>query len=140
MIVHCNFEELTALKAGARQILEEYAPEPGVVVAPPEERERVASLVPRLTGDMSVKTLAEQRSLVHAVSAIVEALRIELEVVVAATHPADEGAVGAYFDFAHAYSVEARLGELGEEMEALIALVTGGPVTEALAREFVFPD
>lgn len=140
MIVRCNFEELTALKAGARQILEEYAPEQGAVVAPPRERERVAALVPRLTGDMSVTTLAEQRSLSHAVSAIVEALRIEMEVAVAATHPADEGAVAAYFDFAHAYSVEARLGELGEEMEALIEVVTGGYVTEALARDFVFPD
>ncbi len=140
MIVHCNFEELTALKAGARQILEEYAPEQGVVVAPPEERERVGALVPRLTGDMSVNTLAEQRSLLQAVSAIVEALRIEMEVAVAATHPADEGAVAAYFDFAHAYSVEARLGELGEEMKALIELVTGGPVTGTLARDFVFPN
>ena len=40
MIVHCNFEELTALKAGARQVLDGYAPEHGAIAAPPAERER----------------------------------------------------------------------------------------------------
>ena len=57
-----------------------------------------------------------------------------------ATHPADEGAVVAYFDFAHALSVQSRLAEVGREMEALIELVTGGPATDRLASEFVFPD
>jgi len=48
--------------------------------------------------------------------------------------------VSAYFDFAHAFSVQGRLYEVGLEMEALVELVTGGPVTEDLARDFVFPD
>jgi hypothetical protein len=140
VIVHCNFEELTALKAGARQVLDGYAPEHGMVAAPPEEREQVAALMPRLGGDFSVTTVAEQRSLLHAVAIIVGILRIEMESLVAAHHPADEFAVSAYFDFAHAFSVQARLYEVGLEMEALVELVTGGPVTEELARDFVFPD
>ena len=140
MIVHCNFEELTALKAGARQVLDGYAPEHGIIAAPPEEREQVAALLPRLSGDFSVTTLAEQRSLLHAVAIIVGILRIEMESVVTANHPAHEVAVSAYFDFAHAFSVQARLYEVGLEMEALVELVTGGPVTEELARDFVFPD
>ncbi len=140
MIVHCNFEELTALKAGARQLLEEYGPEHGVIAAPPEERERVAALMPRLEGDFSVTTLAEQRSLLHAVAIIVEMLRVEMESMVAANHPAHEVAVSAYFDFAHAFSVQTRLHEVGLEMEALVELVTGGSVTDELARDFVFPD
>ena len=140
MIVHCNFEELTALKAGARQVLDGYAPEHGIIAAPPEEREQVAALMPRLSGDFSVTTLAEQRSLLHAVAIIVGILRIEMESVVTANHPAHEVAVSAYFDFAHAFSVQARLYEVGLEMEALVELVTGGPVTEELARDFVFPD
>ncbi len=140
MIVHCNFEELTALKAGARQVLDGYAPEHGIIAAPPEEREQVAALLPRLSGDFSVTTLAEQRSLLHAVAIIVGILRIEMESVVTANHPAHEVAVSAYFDFAHACSVQARLYEVGLEMEALVELVTGGPVTEELARDFVFPD
>lgn len=140
MIVHCNFEELTALKAGARQILEAYAHEHGVIAAPPEERERVAALMPRLDGDFSVKTLAEQRSLLHAVAIIVKMLRVEMESMVATNHPAHEVAVSAYFDFAHAFSVQARLYEVGLEMEALVELVTGGPATDELARDFAFPD
>ncbi len=140
MIVHCNFEELTALKAGARQVLDGYVPEQGIIAAPPEEREQVAALMPRLGGDFSVTTLAEQRSLLHAVAIIVGILRIEMESVVTANHPAHEVAVSAYFDFAHAFSVQARLYEVGWEMEALVELVNGGPVTEELARDFVFPD
>ena len=140
MIVHCNFEELTALKAGARQVLEGYAPEYGVIAAPPEERERVAALMPLLSGDFSVTTLAEQRSLLHAVAIIVEMLRVEMESMVATNHPAHEVAVSAFFDFAHAFSVQARLFEVGLEMEALVELVTGGPATDELARDFAFPD
>ena len=140
MIVHCNFEELTALKAGARQVLDGYAPEQGMIAAPPEEREQVAALMPQLGGDFSVTTLARQRSLLHAVSIIVGILRIDMESMVTANHPAHEGAVSAYFDFAHALSVQARLYEVGLEMEALVELVTGEPVTEEFARDFVFPD
>ena len=140
MIVHCNFEELTALKAGASQVLDGYAPEHGVVAAPPEEREQVAALMPQLGGDFSVTTLAQQRSLLHAVSIIVGILRIEMESMVTANHPAHEGALSAYFDFAHALAVQARLYEVGLEMEALAELVTGETVTEEFARDFVFPD
>ena len=140
MIVHCNFEELSALKAGAHQVLEGTVPEQGVIAAPPEERDRVAALVPHLDGDFSVNTLAEQRSLLHSVAIIVEMLRVEMESMVATNHPAHEVAVSAYFDFAHAFSVQSRLFEVGLEMEALVELVTGGPVTDALARDFAFPD
>jgi hypothetical protein len=140
VIVYCNFEELTALKAGVRQVLDGYAPEHGMIAAPPEEREQVAALKSQLGGDFSVTTLAQQRSLLHAVSIIVGILRIEMESVVTATHPAHEGAVSAYFDFAHALSIQARLYEVGLEMEALVELVTGEPVTEEFARDFGFPD
>ena len=140
MIVHCNFEELTALKAGAHQVLEGYAPEHGMIAAPPEEREQVVALLPRLGGDFSVTTVAEQRSLLHAVTIVVEMLRVEMETMVATNHPAHEVAVAAYFDFAHAFSVQTRLYEVGLEMEALVELVSGGPVTDELARDFSFLD
>jgi hypothetical protein len=140
VIVHCNFEELTALKAGARQVLGGIPPENGAIAAPPEERELVAALLPRLGGDFSMTTLAEQGSLLHAVATIVEMLRVEMESMVATNHPAHEVAVSAYFDFAHAFSVQARLYEVGLEMEALVELVTGGPVTDALGGDFAFPD
>jgi hypothetical protein len=78
--------------------------------------------------------------LLHAVAIIVEMLRVEMESTVATNHPAHEVAVSAYFDFAHAFSVQARLYEVGLEMEALVELVTGGAVTDELARDFAFPD
>ena len=140
MIVYCNFEELTALKAGASQVLGGYAPDHGAIAAPPEGREQVAALMPRLGGDFSVITLAEQRSLLHTLAIIVEMLRVEMESMVATNHPAHEVAVSAYFDFAHAFSVQTRLYEVGSEMEALVELVTGGPVTDELARDFAFQD
>ena len=103
-------------------------------------REQVAALMPWLGGDFSVITLAEQRSLLHAVTIIVEMLRVEMESMVATNHPAHEVAVSAYFDFAHAFSVQTRLYEVGLEMEALVELVSGGPVTDELARDFSFLD
>ena len=106
----------------------------------PEEREQVAALMPLLGGDFSVNTLAEQGSLLHAVTIIVEMLRVEMESMVATNHPAHEIAVAAYFDFAHAFSVQTRLNQVGLEMEALVELVTGGPVTDEIARDFAFPD
>ena len=140
MIFRCNFEELSALRHGARAVLDEYLPEEATVAAPPEERECVANVLPRLQGDLSIATLREQRGLRKAVTAIVERLRLEMEVTVATTHPADEGAVAAYFDFAHSYSVLSRLDEIGREMAALIELVTGAPPSDDVARTFVFPD
>ena len=115
-------------------------PTHGAIAAPPEEREQVAALMPRLGGDFSVITLAEQRSLLHTLAIIVEMLRVEMESMVATNHPAHEVAVSAYFDFAHAFSVQTRVYEVGLEMEALVELVTRGPVTDELARDFAFPD
>ena len=141
MILRCNYEEVEALKGGARALLDR-APgsAPVVVVAPPESRARVEALLPRLKGDLSVSTLAELRAVHVAVETIVEHLREEMEAHVLASHAADESAVNAYFAFAHAFTVASRIRELGEEMEAIVELVTGGsPSAEAL-RTFRFPD
>jgi hypothetical protein len=72
--------------------------------------------------------------------AVVRLLRLEMEVHVIETHPAHEYAVAAYFDFAHAFSVLARVRQIGQEMEALIEVVTGSPATSETSRSFVFPD
>lgn len=140
MILQCNYEELSALRHGARALLDHGADERHPVAAPPVAHATVAALLPRLVGDFTITTLHELRSIKVAVEAIVACLRTEMQAAVAAAHPADEGAVSAYFEFAHAYSVSARLQEAADEMEALIELVTGGPATPELAREFIFPD
>ncbi len=140
MILHFNYEELTALRAGAETLLDREGESGGGVLAPPEERAHVQALLPRLHGDIALETLDELRAVKLAVDAIVVSLRVEMESLVVTMHAADEGAVAAYFDFAHALTVAHRLGEMASEMEALIELVTGSPVTHESARTFQFPD
>ena len=110
------------------------------MAAPPAARAEVGALEERLVGDLSVDTLAEQRALASAVSAIVECLRVEMETLVGETHPAHEGAVAAYFDYAHSLSVLQRLREIGGEMEAMIEVMTGRPADVGAATGFHFPD
>ena len=74
MILHFNYEELTALRSGARVFLEREEPGRGVVLAPAAERDRVEALLPKLDGDISLSTLAEVRSVEAAVRVIVECL------------------------------------------------------------------
>jgi hypothetical protein len=140
VILHCNYEEVRALRAGARTLLRGDPGTSAMVLAPSESRARVEALLPQLDGDLSLTTLAEVRGVAMAVDAIVENLRAEMESTVLATHAADEGAVAAYFDFAHALTVSSRLQEMASEMAALIELVTGDPADAEAARSFRFPD
>ncbi len=140
MILRFSYEELRALRTGADVFLEGEGAATGVVLAPPESRARVEALQPLLHGDLSLATLEELWGVQTAVTAIVECLRAEMESLVVAMHAADEGAVASYFDFAHAFIVSHRIGELSSEMAALIELVTGSPPTNETARDFQFPD
>ena len=53
-----------------------------------------------------------------------------MDLHVLATHPAAEQSVTAYFDFAHALSVLGQVRDIGEEMCALIEVMTGAPPDE----------
>ena len=139
MILRCNFEELGALRHGARTFLAQGARGGAAVAAPAEGAEQVEAFLSRLSGDLGVRTLAEQRQLFEAVSAVVGTLREEMELAIIAAHAADEAAVASYFLFAHALTVLARLSEMGQEMEALIEVVTGSLATPEAALSFVFP-
>ena len=140
MILTCNFEEVTALTNGARAYLSEPAETGAAVVATVEARGAVEALLSQLTGDLSIRTLAEQRQLTMALRAVVDVLRDSMETRVLDTHPASEDAVGAYFEYAHAFAVLNRVTDMGEEMSALVEVITGSPPDEAMIREFVFPD
>lgn len=140
MILRCNFEELGALRRGAHSFLGDGPGSGARVVAPPEGREEVLALLPRLSGDLVLETLADQRRVIKAVSVIVSSLKEEMDLSVISSHPADETAVSAYFLYAHALAVLNRLSEIGEEMEALIEVVTGSPATLQVAATFRFPD
>ena len=140
MIVHCNYEELTALKAGGRSLLGGEVGGAYSVLAPSESKARVEALLPRLEGDFRLTSLQEARAVTMAVEVIVEHLRAEMEALVLTTHAAGEEAVSAYFDFAHALTVSHRLHESAVEMAALIELVTGRPPDAQTERTFKFPD
>ncbi len=140
MILHCNFEELGALRKGAGTVLAHGVGGRTSVVAPPEGWEYVEALLSRLSGDLEVQTLAEQRQIFLAVAAIVKTLREEMDLAVLSAHAADEAAVASYFLFAHALSVLGRLSEMGQEMEALIEIMTGSPPTPEAVLSFVFSD
>jgi hypothetical protein len=140
VILRCNYEEIQALRQGAASVLGLDGASPCGLPSSAHHRGEVQRFLDRLDGDLSVRTLSEQMELVMAVRTIVECLEAELKSTVVQSHPSDEGAVDAYFDFAHAFAVLSRLDDMGTEMEAMISLMTGQVVTPELARTFQFPD
>lgn len=140
MILHVNYEEVRALRSGARTLLGREPAAASPVLAPPETLACVQELERRLGGDLSLGTLEEVRDVEVAVGTIVEHLRAEMEAAVLATHAAGEEAVAAYFDFAHALTVSDRVEQISDEMGALIELVTGHPPDAETVRSFRFPD
>lgn len=136
MILHCNFEELRALLAASELIVAEAHGRTGAVVAPPESVVMVEQLVPRLTGDVSIGTMADQQRVQGAVSFIVGDLHRRLDAQILATDPSNEDAVSLYFDYAHSRSVLDRVDRMGAEMSAIIELIGGG----AQAVGMTFPD
>ena len=140
MILHCTFEELSALAAGAQRVLAESDDAAVVVAAPPQIVADLESLTPRLTGDLSLATLSEQRSIARATAFILADLKQRMDATIIAEHPASEATVQAYFEYAHVLAFEDRLRRLGEQMSALIELMTGSAPTDESARTMAFPE
>lgn len=140
MILHCTFEELSAMSAAAERVLAEAGSGATVVVAPPEIVADVEALLPLLSGDITLTTLAEQQSIARAVTYMVAELKQRMDAAVLEEHAASEYAVGAYFDYAHALTVQDRVMRVGAEMSAIIELMTGRAPTSESARTFEFPD
>jgi hypothetical protein len=141
VILNCNFEELRALATGAELILSHHShPSVGGIVAPSAAVTEIEQLVPRLVGDLTISTLAEQRMLRKAIAGICEDLHDRLEEKVVQLHPAHEEAVSLYFDYAHTFAVLNRLDQLGAEMRAVIELTTGQPANDVVAATYSFPD
>ena len=139
MILHCNFEELRALASAGEAVVsaaEQRAS--GAVSAPAEGVAKVELLLPRLTGDVSIDTLDDQRRVRHAVAVIVDDLRGRMDMRIVEHGPAHEEAVNLYFDYGHSRSVLHRLDRMGSEMTALTDLITGG--RGDLAESITFPD
>jgi hypothetical protein len=125
VILHLSFEELRAIASAGELIVAGEARGNGIAVSS-DWLARVDALLPRLTGDVSIETLEDQRQVRETVAGLVAEVHRRLDQQVLETHPGHEEAVSLYFDYAHARSVLARLDEMGAEMEAIASLITGG--------------
>ena len=139
MILHCTYEELTALSATASRVVST-ADDSARVVAPPEALADVMSLQPRLRGDLSITTLEDQRVVERAVDYLLDELHGRMNDFILMQHVGSEDSVNAYFDYAHVYELLHRVRAVGREMTAMIELMTGAPPTEETARAVTFPD
>lgn len=139
MILRCSFEELSALRGGAESALRVATGTAGVA-APPEALAHVEALLPRLDGDLSLRSLADQRRVQAAVFLVLRHLHEQMDRLILEQYVGSEDAVNAYFDYANVLSLHDRVRELGHEMTAIVELVTGEPPTERAAREISFPD
>jgi hypothetical protein len=144
MILYLSFEELTALSAEAERVLDAgRGAGPGAghgIAAPPQfiaEIERFAQL---LVGDITVRTLEQQRALGTVVEFLLHRCRGRMDSMIEEQHPAAESAVAAYFDYAHVLSARHRLDLLGREMASLVQVMTGQDPESEAARRFSFPD
>lgn len=143
MILRCTFEELTALTAGAERVLAAGGAsdeDDTRVAAPPAVLADVEALIPRLDGDLSVRTLAEQRSVERAVSCVLAHLHERMDVFVLEQHVGADDAVNSYFDYAYVLRVHDRVRRVGEEMVAMIELMTGAAPTDETRSSVTFPD
>lgn len=139
VILNCNFEELQSLAFGAELLVESAElPSSGSIAAPATAVAEVKLLQPRLTGSITIRTLAEQRQIRRGVAAICQELHDRLDEKVLEYHPAHEEAVALYFDYAHVMGVLRRLDDMGAEMEAMIELMTGEKPTESSAATIEF--
>jgi hypothetical protein len=141
MILYCNFEELTAISAAAERILQQ-SDAGGIepVMAPPELVADIEALTGRDIGDMSITTLGQQRSVHRAMEHLLSEARRTMDHFVLQLHAADEQAVASYFEYAHILTVLERVRLIGEQMRAVIELVTGQAPTPDDLYEFTFPD
>lgn len=141
MILHFNYEELRALSSAIEFMVGDvHAGGSMAVAAPPETVALVENLLPRLTGDVSIETLEDQRRVRLAVGLVVDDLHRRMDDRIIEYYPAHEEAVNLYFDYGHSRSVLARLDGMGAEMQAILELISGGHPDPSLASTVTFPD
>ena len=138
MILYCNFEELSALAAGLARALESAGAGAHPVAAPPRAIADIESLIPRVSAELTLTSLAEHASVRRAVAHVLDEARARVDAAVLEQHPAAEDAVLAYFDFAHVLTVLDRLDRVGQEMAALVEVITGQPASSDVAQRFSF--
>jgi hypothetical protein len=137
MILRMSYEEVTVLNSVTERLLSAWGE--GGVLAPPEVLAELEVHAP-LRGDISVMTLAQQRRLMAAMDYVVEHLKGRMDTLVMELYVGAEDAVNAYFDYANALELRARVAAMGREMVAMIELMTGEAPTEETAERVTFAD
>lgn len=138
MILHCTFEELTAVEAGGTRVLGGIGA--GGVAAPPQVLSDIEALLPRLNGDFTVETLADAQSIVRALDAVLDDTRQRTDGFILDQHAAAEAAVASYFDYAHILTLTDRARRIEAQLAALVELMSGAPPTAEAAARYQFPD
>lgn len=139
MILYLTFEEISALGSSAELVLAS-AGQAGVVAAPPQFTAELEQFAGTLTGDISIDSLEQQRRIARIVDHLLAVTRARMDQAVLEQHAAAEEAVAAYFAYAHVLTVSRRLRVIGEQMSAIIDVITGdGPDSEQ-GRRFSFPE
>jgi hypothetical protein len=139
VILYLSFEELTALNAEAERVLDAAGAGHGIA-APPQFLAEVESFAQLLVGDVAITSLDHQRSVRRVVDVLVQRCRARMDAAVVEQHPAAEGAVAAYFDYAHVLAASSRIDVIGAEMQAMVHVITGDDPDSDAARRFSFPE
>lgn len=140
MILYLSFEELAALGSCAERVLLANTVSGHGIAAPPQLVADVEQFSQRLTGDIAITSLEDQRSLQLVVKALLDRSRAAMEEAVILQHAAAETAVAGYFEYAHVLTVSHRLTAIGEEMAAIVHLMTGDDPDSEGGRRFSFPE
>jgi hypothetical protein len=140
MILYLSFEELTALSAEAERVLAASEAAGYGIAAPPAFLAEVETFAQLLVGDVTVENLEQQRSMRMVVDFLLDRCRVRMDRCVVEQHAAAESAVAAYFDYAHVLTARRRLDSIGEEMAALVHVMTGDDPESDTGRRFDFPD
>jgi hypothetical protein len=140
VILYLSFEELSALGAEAERVLAAHRATGAGIAAPPLFMDDVERFAQRLTGDVDVENIDQQRTMRRVVSYLLAGCRARMDRIILEQHAAAESAVAAYFDYAHVLTASRRLDVIGEEMAALVEVMTGEDPESDAARRFVFPE
>jgi membrane protease subunit HflC len=90
--------------------------------------------------EISIATLEDHRTLQLVVGELLDRCRAAMDEAVIMQHAAAESAVAAYFEYAHVLIVSHRLQAIGEEMAAIVQLMTGDDPDSESGRRFSFPE
>jgi hypothetical protein len=140
MILYLSFEELTALSAEAERVLVAGEATGYGIAAPPAFLAEVEQFAQLLVGDVAVESLEQQRSMRRVVDYLLGRCHHRMDELVTEQHAAAESAVAAYFDYAHVLTARNRLDGIGEEMAALVHVMTGDDPESESGRRFEFPE